>query len=604
MLLTYDNIVCVMSSNYKILLIFPPPASPVSPYLSCPLLAGQLKAAGYNVQSLDLSLEFFYYILNSKFLEYSYNLALIKFDNLKRKIKQFNSKDNNDYIKYKYLEEKLNNTDKYPFVIKNIDENIKKYKDKEFFYNINYMDNLTKQINDAFELAMLPYFPAKCSFSSYYNPLYEFSLEGILSQTEINVEENIFYNFYIDKIEEYNIHNYDLVCVSCPNLTQLIPTFILTRILKEKYNKTICIGGNIISRIDSELIKMPELFNKFFDYILIGPGEESLVNLADYLSNKKNSINIKGLLYKKDGNVIINKPDLKYDISKSSSISLDGLTLNKYFTPDIIMPIQASKGCYWAKCVFCGLHYPRKKYTTKNPIKLVDEIQFLQEKYNINYFEFIDEAIHPDYLVQIADEIIKRKLHIKYLCCLRLEKSFSSDELCQKLYKSGLVLAEFGFETNSRRIYKSLNKGINFDNRKKIISSFSNAGIYTYLYAILGYPTETREEAIDTLLYAKQNKSIVDNMFIHQFWLDKKSIAYKKYKSIGISNLDNQNKNSFVQSCKYTCKKGIDSIEIKKLLAKNLEGNQLKKHIFFAPDEYFFLYVLHYGRAKTKELFL
>lgn len=65
MLLTYDNIVCVMSSNYKILLIFPPPASPVSPYLSCPLLAGQLKVAGYNVQSLDLSLEFFYYILNS-----------------------------------------------------------------------------------------------------------------------------------------------------------------------------------------------------------------------------------------------------------------------------------------------------------------------------------------------------------------------------------------------------------------------------------------------------------------------------------------------------------------------------------------------------------
>lgn len=49
-------------------------------------------------------------------------------------------------------------------------------------------------------------------------------------------------------------------------------------------------------------------------------------------------------------------------------------------------------------------------------------------------------------------------------------------------------------------------------------------------------------------------------MFIHQFWLDKKSIAYKKYKSIGISNLDSPNNNCFVQSCKYTCKKGIDSI--------------------------------------------
>lgn len=77
---------------------------------------------------------------------------------------------------------------------------------------------------------------------------------------------------------------------------------------------------------------------------------------------------------------------------------LDGLSLEQYFTPDIIMPIQSSKGCYWGKCLFCGLHYPPKKYTVKNPKKVVDEIEFLNKEYNIKIFEFVDEALHPAYL--------------------------------------------------------------------------------------------------------------------------------------------------------------------------------------------------------------
>ena len=591
-----------MNTNYKILLIFPPPASPVSPYLSCPLLAGQLKAAGYITQSLDLSLDFFYYILNSQFLKNSYKKALTKFDEYKKNYNLKLSAQKTKDVIYKYLEKKLENKDEYLKIINNIDENIKKYKDKEIFYNINLIDDIAKQIYVAFEIAMLPYYPAKCSFYLYKNSKFKINSAGILAQTDFNTNENIFHSFYVEKIKEHNINKYDLVCISCPNLTQIIPTLTLTRLLKERYNTKICIGGNIISRIDCELKQMPELFDKFFDYILIGPGEGSIVKLADYLSNKDKSLNINGLLYKKNNEIISNKPDLNYNINKSHIMSLDGLNLDKYFTPDIIMPIQASKGCYWGKCTFCGLHYPKKKYTIKTPKKIVDEIEFLNKKYNINIFEFVDEAIHPGYLSKIADEIIKRALNIKYVCCARMEENFYSDKLCNKLYKSGLRLIEFGFETNSKRIYKCINKGIKFENRNKILENCVNAGIFTYIYAIIGYPSETKDEALETLLYAKKNKSFVDNMFIHQFWLDKKAPAYKKYKSIGISNINIDRNNCFSQYYQYNCNKGMKVEEIKNLLAKNREENKLLNHLFFAPDEYFFLYVLHYGREKVKEI--
>lgn len=587
-----------MKDKYKILLIFPPPASPVSPYLSTPLLAGQLKAAGYDVKSLDLSVEFFYYILNSEFLKNSYKNAKEKFFCLKNAAEKLSLKDSTFCkIVEKNLEEEQKNLE----IIDNIDNYLKKYKSYDSFYDIETMDYITQQINKAFEIAMLPYFPAYCAFNVYKNPLYKVNFGSIKYQTTIKTDDNVFYEFYKKKIKEHNIDKYDFVCITCPNETQIIPALTLTAILKKTSNIKISIGGNIISRIDEELKNMPEAFDIFYDYVMAGLGEKTIVQLADYLSGKNDNLsNIKGLIYKKNGKIISKKPDLKYNINNAVQMCLDGLSLEKYFTPDIIMPIQSSKGCYWGKCLFCGLHYPPKKYTVKNPKKVVDEIEFLNKEYNIKIFEFVDEALHPAYLSKLADEIIKRKLDIKYVCCARLEDNLYSQELCRKLYKSGLRLVEFGFETASERIYKLLNKGIKFENRLNAISLFAKAGIFTYVYAIIGYPSETRDEAITTLSCAKKHEDIIDTLFIHNFWLDKKAPAFKKYKCLGISEININEKDCFSQGCDFMCDNGMKKEEIDELADLNLEDSKLKKHIFFAPDEYFFLYALYYGRQKLR----
>lgn len=44
----------------KTLLIYPPQGNPASCYLSVPLLAGQLKAAGFDTDIKDLNVEFLY----------------------------------------------------------------------------------------------------------------------------------------------------------------------------------------------------------------------------------------------------------------------------------------------------------------------------------------------------------------------------------------------------------------------------------------------------------------------------------------------------------------------------------------------------------------
>ena len=85
----------------KALLIFPPQAYPANPYMSVPLLAGQLKNAGYDVTALDLNVKFFNDVLNSKYLSALYEDIKKMPQIIEEKIKE--TKDNNSY---KYLLEK------------------------------------------------------------------------------------------------------------------------------------------------------------------------------------------------------------------------------------------------------------------------------------------------------------------------------------------------------------------------------------------------------------------------------------------------------------------------------------------------------------------
>ena len=450
------------------------------------------------------------------------------------------------------------------------------------------MQKASDIINTAFEIIMLQYFPAQLFFHKYTNIEYKSTYKALEYQALQN--NNIFYDFYKQKIDEHNIKNYDLICISCPNQTQILPSMILARMIKEQSNAKIVLGGNIVSRIDKNLQKIDKIFNSFFDFIISGCGEKSLIKLAEHIFYKKGNLNnIKGLLYKNKNQIKLNKPDKNYNI-------------NNYLTPEIIMPIQLSKGCYWGKCTFCGLHYPPKKFTIKNPEKVVDEIEFLVKNHNIKTFEFIDEAIPPLYFSKLADIIIKRNIDIKYICCSRIEHKHYSKELCEKLYKSGLRLVQFGFESANENTCKIINKGIDYNKRLKTIKMFADAGIFTYLFAILGFPTEAREDGIKTINIIQDNPDIIDFLFIHQFWLDKKSIAYKKYKQIGIEKIIEDKNNPFSQKYDFEAINKEYTSNLNEIFKLYKEQRCDKKYNFFAPDEYFFLYAIHYGRKNLKEI--
>ena len=116
----------------------------------------------------------------------------------------------------------------------------------------------------------------------------------------------------------------------------------------------IVIGGNFIQTND--ILNNPEILDLYCDSILIGDGEESIVQLAESVKNRSIDQNINGIIYKNKQNKII-KTDAKplKNINSLAPMSLDGINLNEYLCKRPTFYFIISKGCYWGKCTFCSL---------------------------------------------------------------------------------------------------------------------------------------------------------------------------------------------------------------------------------------------------------
>ena len=81
---------------------------------------------------------------------------------------------------------------------------------------------------------------------------------------------------------------------------------------------------------------------------------------------------------------------------------------------------------------------------------------------------------------------------------MRFENALDGD-LLEKMSKSGCQKLVLGLESYNQRILDLMKKGIRTDVVKRILDECLNAGISFHLYTIVGFPTETEKEAMETL---------------------------------------------------------------------------------------------------------
>ena len=329
-------------------------------------------------------------------------------------------------------------------------------------------------------------------------------------------------------------HLPSLVLLSVPFPGTVYAALRIAQTIKADYpHIKIALGGGYVN---TELREMsePRLFD-FVDFVTLDSGERPLLALLEHLQGKRSVQRLVRTFVRNASTGQVQKiqwaePDVAF--ADVGTPTWDGLPLDKYLSLlDMLNPMHRlwsdgrwnkltiAHGCYWKKCSFCDVSLDYiARYETTTASKLVDRIEKIVKETGQTGFHFVDEAAPPKALKALAQEILRRKLHISWWGNIRFEKTFTP-ELAELLAQSGCIAMSGGLEVASDRLLDLMKKGVSVAQVARVTKGFSDAGILVHAYLMYGFPTQTVQDTLDALEYVRQlfEAGCIQSGFFHRF---------------------------------------------------------------------------------------
>ncbi len=572
--------------NYT--LIFPPMWAPTQPYLSIPSLTAYLRKQGHNVTQNDLNIEYIEWLCNSEKISElfqrldtccSSNVDLIEVLIL---LKDTLTTSGKDYL------EILRNSNTF------------------FSSSPNEYQSSLNAITNIFKLLSLIYNPQKINIG-YYDCGVNMDNDSCLFAFLCSLENSPFYEFYKEFLE--NIKNIDqqLIGISIISQDQLIPGLILSKMIKKLYpSVSVCVGGSIITRLKDTILSNSQFFS-IFDYAIIFEGEEPLNKLGKALEYQLDLKQVPNLLFKLGEKSYYTFTQQNLDMDILPTPDFGGLLLDKYLSPCLALPLLTTRGCYWNRCSFCDHSYIyNSRFRMRSIDNLIKDIQSLHDKYGVNYFSFVDECIPPKVFEELVTRLNCLPFKIYWNCDLRFDKSFVRDDLFDVAYESGLRTIFFGLESGSQKILNLMNKGTTIKDIEEILTTSSNAGIFNHLFAIYGFPGETKETLTQTKSFLQKHIDSIHSIGFARFSLNKFSPISSDLKSYDITSL--QDKGNLRLGLEFEYTSGIDIEQINEI---EYEVNQNNFVPIYAYDNFtevyhrdlWHIYLSKYKLTDVKEFY-
>jgi len=232
---------------------------------------------------------------------------------------------------------------------------------------------------------------------------------------------------------------------------------------------------------------------------LIGEGAD---NLPDTGGRKNGQI-----FFRRAGEIIKNLNQLPYP-ARHLFPGMGKYDLNCYW--DNICPVRpciqihSSRGCN-QHCDFClwnQVIYNEIGYRCFTPARVVDEIEFLIQRYHPAAFYFDDDSftISRDHVVNICSEILNRRLKIKWGCMA--DVAGLNPELLSLMARAGCQAIKFGVETADPRLLRLNRKNVPLEKIAGMVAEAKRLGIRTHATFCLGLYGETRDTLARTFRFA------------------------------------------------------------------------------------------------------
>ena len=286
-----------------------------------------------------------------------------------------------------------------------------------------------------------------------------------------------------------------------------IPRAILISKVAKRLDKIVVWGGPHPTILPEQTLQ-----EDYIDSVIIGEGEHTFKQLIKYYEGKK--AKLEGVGIKVNNKIKITRASKHYvDLDKLPMPAWDLIeNVNKYFPhkKHNTLPISTTRGCAF-KCGFCHNSNENVKeylgcYRIADPKRAIEEYKSVQDliKNEINILD-VGEDLHlisEDYAKRFCKEIKSCGLNLKWFTAARYQ--ILNKEIIDIIADSGCTRILLGIESGSERIQKMNNKIVQLEKAKEIADYLRKKGIFVTNAYILGHPTETREELMQTIRFIKE----------------------------------------------------------------------------------------------------
>jgi anaerobic magnesium-protoporphyrin IX monomethyl ester cyclase len=215
-----------------------------------------------------------------------------------------------------------------------------------------------------------------------------------------------------------------------------------------------------------------------------------------------------------------------------------GIDWSQYLSPEPFVYYSPTRGCYWNKCTFCdyGLNSdsPTSPWRQTREERMVEEVRAISKHSRFIYFSV--DVLAPATILRFAERAVEERLDIRWGAEIRLEKYWSR-ERCELLRRSGCVAVSVGFESGNQRILDLIDKGTTPAQVKQTIEAMHDADIGVQMMGFTGFPTETFEEARESIDFLADNRELWTFGGLGTFVLTSGAIVAKDPGRFGLSNV-------------------------------------------------------------------
>ena len=465
------------------------------------------------------------------------------------------------------------------------------------FYNGEICEPAFFTVVAALELDSLSHFPARLDLGSFTDPGRPDSSRDLLRAVR-DPQINPFYDIFRRGILQDLLRDRpDLVGISIPTQGQFLAGLTLAALIRDLGLKChITTGGPHMTMMRERVTRVPVLFD-LIDSVVLFDGEIPLLRLAEALEAGVGLEGVPNLIYRAPGSKteIRTNPALEFDDPRATQQAqqpdFDGLPLERYLVPELVLPLATTHGCYFGKCAFCNVGYGGMFGYTPIPVEhILAQIQSVQKKYHCRNIFFVDEAITPRIIRLLSPALREMEKPINWAVAARFEKALT-EELLVEAASSGCRMLLYGLESASQPIMDKMIKGTHVHEMARILHASAPLGIWNHTFFFFGFPGETLDDAQETVNFIYANQDVIHSGSPGAFLLEIYSPAYREPEKFGITRVYEDPERDLAIYFEYDLESGLDEMTANKLSDRLVDQLPEKRFgMYYLSDVYKFLY--------------